>query len=901
MIAVSAANVENKVERYNKPKEKELIWPRPALEVGSVTEAHEVEMQPSDGNAVASRNSSQTNSVSKDTKKESDAQETEQENSLSDVRDRVNAASKCYWTKRKEVEKQIGFTEEEKTLLNTLADVMRKENGISIVADTKAGQKRLDELRQQDKARQTDALRKQMEGMFEESDFEHNADGTIKTDEHDAPIVKQGVLKEIQQEQKEIYDKAKADGRIKTDEQGNEYAIAPNGERSNLSVQNWLQTRTARFKKWFGDWEKAAVAKAIESLSTVKVVSHDYSKSDLKAIYKQIGSVLKDGRMVLFGHRAFGKNYKEGGLFAKIIPQIDEIFKGSILAYEQEDNLAGTIRRDGTVHKEHRNISKYSNYVGKCSIDGKTYYVRFTVQEEKTTGGNVHSTFVTNVELYNNTANVASAPTIKRGGRSDTDSITDAKLQNFFESAREAGENSSKIVDENGEPLVVYHGTRGAFSVFDRSKGGQTQTASRVGFWFTPTKSFAQNFALGTWWGEGSANVIDGFISLRNPKIYDTTLSDDALNKEIRQQMSIIDKEMSSIIEKYKDTYWKTSQGAEGKVYKYLWELVLHYRVDNPILENKKAEAEKASKESERALQIYQDVVKYKKLRDEHKELENRRYDNIYTDAFEKFRTDIYKMAGKNADDANSGGLGRGVKNLDEAVERYRQELLAQGYDGIIIRNTRYDRSIAGGNNTQYVVFDSNQIKSATGNVGTFSEKTDDIRFYIGKKKRGEYEARLKKAGYSNEDIAKQLDFLHGLEQNKEQDKVVKVAVDWLAKKGIQDVTDKLTDIEKAIKVAELVGTDITQYSSPQAVFDGWSRLSEIRWRHCCFSCLRLDIPRRSDDYSTCPSRTVSPTNNDAETMQEFWRHSRLSADFYYNRTPFARLCVSDDAQALCR
>ena len=33
--------------------------------------------------------------------------------------------------------------------------------------------------------------------------------------------------------------------------------------------------------------------------------------------------------------------------------------------------------------------------------------------------------------------------------------------------------NSSKIVDENGEPLVVYHGTDKSFSIIKQNKGTQ--------------------------------------------------------------------------------------------------------------------------------------------------------------------------------------------------------------------------------------------------------------------------------------------------------------------------------------------------------------------------------------------------------------------------------------------
>ena len=41
-------------------------------------------------------------------------------------------------------------------------------------------------------------------------------------------------------------------------------------------------------------------------------------------------------------------------------------------------------------------------------------------------------------------------------------------------------ENSSKVVDENGEPLVVYHGTDKEFNVFDEKRAGELKTIQGV-------------------------------------------------------------------------------------------------------------------------------------------------------------------------------------------------------------------------------------------------------------------------------------------------------------------------------------------------------------------------------------------------------------------------------------
>lgn len=51
---------------------------------------------------------------------------------------------------------------------------------------------------------------------------------------------------EIEVERKAIIDAAKANGT---------YLKAPNGKKTKLTPEQWVNVRTSRFKKWFGDWE----------------------------------------------------------------------------------------------------------------------------------------------------------------------------------------------------------------------------------------------------------------------------------------------------------------------------------------------------------------------------------------------------------------------------------------------------------------------------------------------------------------------------------------------------------------------------------------------------------------------------------------------------------------------
>lgn len=50
--------------------------------------------------------------------------------------------------------------------------------------------------------------------------------------------------------------------------------LAPNGEPSHLTPQQYRQVRTPEFKRWFGDWEKVARFKAaVEKIMSMEPVA----------------------------------------------------------------------------------------------------------------------------------------------------------------------------------------------------------------------------------------------------------------------------------------------------------------------------------------------------------------------------------------------------------------------------------------------------------------------------------------------------------------------------------------------------------------------------------------------------------------------------------------------------
>ena len=249
--------------------------------------------------------------------------------------------------------------------------------------------------------------------------------------------------------------------------------LAPNGKISNLSDEQWRIVRTAGFKREFGDWEIVARAEAIMRLLPIDVDIRNYSKDQLFQIYKVLPNVMKDDESIIFFHSAFKKTYKENGLFALLVPQLNVILEKSVFLYSTPDSMAGLARPDGTIHKSHPNIIEYSNYIGKAKVGNSIYYVNFTVAKQKEQCG-THSFFVTNIALYEPLGFVAtdnysdesdqqwlhseenaSTPAPTRA-RLVFDRKVDTKLRDFFDLANEISEKIKDKLDSNGEPLPQY-------------------------------------------------------------------------------------------------------------------------------------------------------------------------------------------------------------------------------------------------------------------------------------------------------------------------------------------------------------------------------------------------------------------------------------------------------------
>ncbi len=287
---------------------------------------------------------------------------------------------------------------------------------------------------------------------------------------------------------------------------------APNGKPTNLTEDQWLHVRTPAFKKWFGDWESAFIANQLLTMDALRVVLHTpIDKKGIKEAFVSFGEVenAETHRRVLFPASSAGKiHYHKGFKTNSIIRSFKQLFESSILAISEE--------KDG--HQEHPNFTGYEHYINKFTIDGKgTYFIRFTVPLVRNNKGAdyVHSSAISRVDIYTE-KEASSLDTDKNFGQLDT-SFIDNKIAKFFASRN----NASKVVDENGEPRVVYHGShwepskepRGK-AVFDIDRVGSNFEEVEIdyNFFFTASQSSAQ----------GYGKVTPVFLNIRKPSLLKT-------------------------------------------------------------------------------------------------------------------------------------------------------------------------------------------------------------------------------------------------------------------------------------------------------------------------------------------------------------------------------------------
>ena len=316
----------------------------------------------------------------------------------------------------------------------------------------------------------------------------------------------------LSDEEKKIVETAKAN---------DTYMKAPNGKPTNLSEKQWAQVRTTAFKKWFGDWEKAARIEKVRRSKAVVISGSEYKdkyelnrdsakewiKDNLRGEYtiadtEEIVSLTKVGANKVTSHGMSNKAHLQS------IAAIPQLIRNAIFIEERPNE------------KHNNKYDSYKYYICGLKIGTTDYTVKLTIGVKS--GKKYYDHALTEIEkgkLLDRINDQADKKGFTTTGDAPLQSYAlsigkDSKLLSILQT------NSSKVVDENGEPMVVYHGTLAdGLRQFNTDFIGSRYSYDEKGFFFISNRKIADDYAVSEFDASRRGEVIDAYVSLGNPLV----------------------------------------------------------------------------------------------------------------------------------------------------------------------------------------------------------------------------------------------------------------------------------------------------------------------------------------------------------------------------------------------
>lgn len=237
--------------------------------------------------------------------------------------------------------------------------------------------------------------------------------------------------------------------------------LAPNGNVSNLTEKQYAQVRTKAFKDWFGDWEKA---------NTFNIDAIDTSKVDIEEHNKPWKNDPTKSNKTL---RIYIKGQHEKGYFELVK---DKEF--GIFSVHFKTGNANTGEIYGST-KEERSI------LYKQLLNAIPNGAQLSTWGELSEGG---------IKALNKLGK-----NLKKVGERQ---VKDRQGNSILIPIYQKGKGVSKVVDENGEPLVVYHSSTESFEEFKHNIKDNTKARDSKNMFF-----FSSNKTVSSWY----TDMLHGF------------------------------------------------------------------------------------------------------------------------------------------------------------------------------------------------------------------------------------------------------------------------------------------------------------------------------------------------------------------------------------------------------
>ena len=448
------------------------------------------------------------------------------------------------------------------------------------------------------------------------------------------------------------------------------YMLAPNGKPTNLTERQWIQVRTPSFKKWFGDWESLAeIDHAVDFCLNGNPVSEltgkEFQKNGehdlvdrITEFFKSIGGVVENNELgVVVLDRESVKSSIGHGIGrskAAAFAAVPDVIRDGVL-FDRQKNWKGR----GT-----------NTYVIAAPIRiGSENYVCEAIVEEKVGRKAERRFYLHEVNLQSTVSDTIKTPTGGVGIGNPSRPVRSILARKAVEFNRK---DVSKVVDENGEPKVVYHGTpHGGHTVFNGSKNGSYSYSVDGTTFFSSSQNVAMSY---------STDPKTKYSDLPKSAIEDARRYIDSSHSEVR----------------------KEDNGRFG-VY-----LDGEYVADSDA-DTLETALEKAAVSIASSMEKNPDSMTY----------------NVFLSVKNPVTVDF--NGGSWRGERSADGY------YDNSVPIIAERAKRSGHDGLIVKNVRDAANILGrGIADDYAVFSPSKIKSATDNTGAFDNTNPDIRYSIG-------------------------------------------------------------------------------------------------------------------------------------------------------------------------
>jgi len=316
---------------------------------------------------------------------------------------------------------------------------------------------------------------------------------------------------------------------------------APNGKPTNLTERQWLQVRTKAFKNWFGDWESLAESKlnTLEILNEggsinfekLEELTDNYFKNADESLFARGRKTLRERKEHHIGENNTLEHLQNVVKSAQVA-DITEDLKQSLIVAAALHDIAKPFHGG---HKHGFQSEQILDKIFKGKISGLAKFAianhMMTLEEDKSFTAEDARRIVNDAVKRNLNVNDAievlialHIADITRGRNlEDIDEYSNVPIKEVIngeiaekrnllkEAIAEITQNNSvsKIVDENGEPLVVYHNTNNKFTKFSKLR-------SFIGS-LTGSALFGRGFYFSNYQGSSRQINMPVFLNVKNP------------------------------------------------------------------------------------------------------------------------------------------------------------------------------------------------------------------------------------------------------------------------------------------------------------------------------------------------------------------------------------------------